>query len=68
VRGDVVKENKVAAMALLMVSATEDPSPENQARKNIAAARGLTTEMVGEAQTLSAAVLEICISKWFVGE
>ena len=54
VRGDGVKENKVAGMALLMVSATEDPSPENQARKNIAATRGLTTEMVGEVQTLSA--------------
>lgn len=54
VRGDGVKENKIAGVALLLLSATEDPSPENQARKNIAATRGLTTEMVGEAQTLSA--------------
>jgi len=56
VRGDGVKENKVAGVALLIVSATVDPSPENQARKNITATRGLTAEMVGEAQTLSAAL------------
>ncbi len=55
-RGYGVKENKVVAMGLLMVSATEDPSPVNQARKIIAATRGLTTEMVWEAQTLSAAL------------
>lgn len=53
VRGDGVKENKVAGVALLMVSTTLDPSPENQARKNIAATRGLTTEMIGQAQELT---------------
>jgi len=53
VRGQGVKENKVAGVALLLVSATLDSSPENQARKNITATRGLTVEMIGEAQVLS---------------
>jgi TPR repeat protein len=53
VRGQGVKENKVAGMALLLVSATEDQSPENQARRNITATRGLTAEMIGVAQALS---------------
>jgi len=53
VRGDGVKENKVAGVALLLMSATLDPSPENHARRNITATRGLTTEMVGAAQALS---------------
>ena len=42
VRGQGVKENKVAGVALLLVSATLDPSPENHAKRNIAATRGLT--------------------------
>ena len=37
----------------LLVSATEDQSPENSARRNITATRGLNTEMIAEAQTLS---------------
>ena len=53
VRGDGVKENKVAGMALLLISATRDPSPENNARRNITATRGLTPEMIAAAQTLS---------------
>ncbi|MCF7673870.1 MAG: hypothetical protein K9N23_03480 [Akkermansiaceae bacterium] len=53
VRGDGVKENKVAGVALLLVSATRDTSPENFARRNISATRGLTAAMVTEAQTLS---------------
>ena len=53
VRGDGVKENKVAGVALLLVSATVDPSPENQAGKNISATGGLTTEMITEARALS---------------
>jgi TPR repeat protein len=53
VRGQGVKENKVAGVALLLVSATEDQSPENNAKRNIAATRGLTAEMVAAAQTLS---------------
>jgi TPR repeat protein len=53
VRGQGVKENKVAGVALLLVSATMDPSPENHAKRNITATRGLTTEMVAAAQALS---------------
>ncbi len=53
VRGDGVKENKVAGVALLLMSATQDPSPENNAKRNITGTRGLTPEMVAEAQTLS---------------
>jgi len=53
VRGQGVKENKVAGVALLLVSATLDASPDNHARQNITATRGLTTEMIVEAQALS---------------
>jgi len=53
VRGQGVKENKVAGLALLLVSATLDPSPENHAKRNITATRGLTTEMITAAQALS---------------
>ena len=38
---------------MLLLSSTIDQSPENNARKNITATRGLTTAMVTEAQTLS---------------
>ena len=54
VRGQGVKENKVAGVALLLVSATQDPSPENNAKRNLASTRDLTTKMVTEAQALSA--------------
>ena len=53
VRGQGVNENKVAGVALLLMSATENRSPENQARRNISATRGLTSEMIVAAQTLS---------------
>ena len=52
-RGDGVKENKVAGVALLLLSASRDQSPENHAKQNLAAARGLTAEMIAAAQTLS---------------
>lgn len=54
IRGQGVKENKTAGMALLLVSVTKDPSPENNARQNITATRGLTPDLVKAAQTLSA--------------
>ncbi len=54
VRGQGVKENKVAGVALLLVSATMDSSPQNHAKQNISATRGLTTEMIAEAQALAA--------------
>lgn len=53
IRSQGVKENKVAGIALLLLSATVDQSPENTARKNITSTRGLTAAMVTEAQTLS---------------
>ena len=53
VRGQGVKENKVAGVALLLVSATRDPSPGNHAKQNLRGIRGLTSEMVAAAQALS---------------
>jgi TPR repeat protein len=53
IRGQGVQENKVAGMALLLTSAFMDTSPENHARNNITATRGLTTAMFMEAQALS---------------
>ena len=53
VRGDGVKENKIAGVALLLVSATVDPSPANNAKQNITGTRGLTAEMIAAAQALS---------------
>ena len=52
-RGDGVKVDKVAGVALLLVSVTLDNSPENNAKRNITATRGLTPELIAEAQTLS---------------
>lgn len=53
VRGQGVKENKVAGVALLLVSAAMDPSPQNHAKQNISATRDLTSEMITDAQTLA---------------
>ena len=53
VRAQGVKENKIAGVALLLVSAAGDPSPENHAKQNLAAARGLTADIVAAAQTLA---------------
>lgn len=53
VRGQGVKENKIAGVALLLVSATMDQSPENHAKQNITATRGMETEMFVAAQALS---------------
>jgi len=52
-RGQGVKENKVVGVALLLRSATLDPSPQNHAKQNLAATRGLTTEMITAARALS---------------
>jgi hypothetical protein len=35
------------------MSATQDPSPQNHAKRNIASTRGLSAEMIAAAQTLS---------------
>ena len=53
VRGDGVKENKTAGVALLLMSVTLDPSPQNLAKKNITGTRGLSAAMITEAQALS---------------
>ncbi|MDO6761475.1 tetratricopeptide repeat protein [Tamlana sp. 2_MG-2023] len=53
IRGQGVAVNKVAGIALLLTSATMDTSPQNSARNNIASTKGLTPEMISEAQTLS---------------
>ena len=58
VRGEGVKENKTAGVALLLVSATKDPSPQNLAKKNIASTRGLNVEMITAAQKLSGEMSE----------
>jgi TPR repeat protein len=54
IRAQGVKENKTAGVALLLVSVTKDPSPENNAKRNITATRGLTPELITAAQALSA--------------
>ena len=53
VRGQGVRENKIAGVALLLVSATLDPSPENHAKQNLSATPGLTSEIVVAARALS---------------
>ncbi|MFC7336211.1 tetratricopeptide repeat protein [Haloferula chungangensis] len=53
VRGDGVKVDKVAGVALLLVSVTLDNSSANNARKNISGTRGLTPDLIAEAQALS---------------
>ena len=50
--GDGVQQNKVAGVALLLLSASRDPSPQNHAKQNLAGARGLTAETAAAAQTL----------------
>jgi hypothetical protein len=53
VRGQGVKENKTAGVALLLMSATRDTSPQNHAKRNITGTRGLSAEMIAAAQSLS---------------
>lgn len=52
-RGDDVKADKVVGLALLMRSATMDPSPANFAKENIAKTKGLTAEVASAAQALA---------------
>ena len=54
IRGQGVKPNKVAGLALLLVSVELDSSPDNTARQNITATRGLSADMIQAAQVLSA--------------
>ncbi len=51
-RGQGVKEDKVAGVALLLLSITMDNSPENRAKQNVSLIKGLTPEVIAEAETL----------------
>jgi len=53
IRGQGVKQDKIVGIALLLISATNDVTTQNNARRNIASTRGLSTEMIAEAQKLS---------------
>lgn len=53
IRGQGVNENKVAGIALLLMSTTMDTSSENKARNNISTTSGLTAAMITKAQALS---------------
>jgi TPR repeat protein len=52
-RGQGVKEDKVAGLALLLLSVTMDNSPENRAKQNVSSTKALTSEVIVAAQTLS---------------
>lgn len=52
-RGQGVKVNKVAGIALLLLSSQVDRSPENNAKQNITATKGLNVSIITEAQSLS---------------
>jgi uncharacterized protein len=56
IRGQGVKVNKIAGVALLLLSVQVDSSPENNAKNNITSTKGLSVEMITEAQTLSDAM------------
>jgi len=53
-RGQGVAEDKIAGLALLLLSATMDSSPENHAKRNLMLTRGLTPQAIAAAQTLYA--------------
>ena len=53
VRGQGVTEDKVAGLALLMLSVAMNDSPQNNAKKNISSLRGVTPEVVTAAQALT---------------
>jgi len=53
IRGEGVNVDKVAGVALLLISANLDTSPENQAKNNISKTRDLTPEMIEAAQALA---------------
>lgn len=53
IRGDGVKINKTAGVALLLLSVQIDQTPENTAKKMISSTTGLTQNMIADAQALS---------------
>ena len=52
-RGQGVGKDKVAGLALLLLSIKMDHSSENRAKQNVSLIKGLTPEILAEAQTLS---------------
>ncbi len=54
IRGQGVNADKVAGLALLLLSVTLDASPANNARQNISATQGLTAAAIEAAQALAA--------------
>ncbi len=52
-RGQGVEKDKVAGLALLLLSIQMDNSPENRAKQNASLTRDLTPEVIAEAQKLS---------------
>lgn len=56
IRGQGVKEDKTVGLALLMLSAAMDNSPENTASQNITLTKGLTPEITTAAQALAAKI------------
>lgn len=57
-RGQGVKKDKVAGLALLLLSIQMDNSPENRAKQNASLIRDLTPEIIKEAQVLSSGMSE----------
>jgi len=53
IRGQGVKEDKVAGLALLLMSVTMDNSPENRAKQNISLTRDVTAKIIEASQTLA---------------
>jgi len=52
-RAQGVKEDKVAGLALLIMSVTMENSPENRAKQNISTTRGVTAEIIEKSQSLA---------------
>lgn len=52
-RGQGVAEDKVAGLALLIISVTMDNSPENRAKQNISLTKGVTAKIIEESQILA---------------
>ena len=53
IRGDGVKINKTAGVALLLLSVQIDQSPENTAKQMISSTTGLSQKMITDAQSLA---------------
>lgn len=58
IRGDGVVENKVAGLALLILSTTLDDSAQNIAKRNISMIKNLTPAVVTSAQALSSEMID----------